>query len=166
MCVCGLLSISAKELQFHPCCKREVAMDSQRKRWHLLAVTVTLMAGTFAVGAERKYSIMDPPKTVTVTEKDSKVSLARGDMLVVRLEIMGEDYLWQIAKNDKALLKPLDKVPVDKVGKAPPPKGADLQVFYLTAEAAGTVVLELEYRSRADKDAKPAKTYKVTVQID
>ena len=120
-----------------------------------------------ALGTERTYSIMTDSKTVTVTdkEKNTKVTLAPDDLLVVRLEApMGEGFQWQITQNNKDQLKSV-KAPPDKLGKSPPSK-VELQVFYFKAITAGTSDLELEYKRSADKDAKPVKTYKITVQID
>jgi predicted secreted protein len=85
---------------------------------------------------------------------------------VVRLDApLGEGYLWQITKSNKGQLKPLDKAPPDKLGKGRP-STVEQQVYYLRAEAAGASDLELEYRLAKDKDAKPAKTFKVKVKID
>jgi predicted secreted protein len=147
-----------------------VAMTAYRQRWPLVVVAA-LTAATLTLGATRGSSTMDDqktqPKTVTITgkDKDAKVRLTRGDLLVVRLEgPLGDGYLWQISRNNKDQLTP-QKPPLDKLGKSPPSK-VELHVFYLKAEAVGTSDLEFEYRRAADKDAKPARTYKVSVQIE
>jgi predicted secreted protein len=140
----------------------------QNPRFPLLLFAAALAAISLARGAERQCAPMAQPNTVTVTDKDkdARVRLAPGDLLVVRLEApLGEGYLWQITRNNEEQLKPLAKAPQDKLGKAPPSK-VELQVFYLRAESAGSHDLDLEYKRPTDKDAKPAKTFKVTVQIE
>lgn len=142
-------------------------MKTRQKPWHLVLVALALATASLALGAERKVTAVDDPKTVTVTEKqkDGKVALDKGDLLVVRLEsTLGDGYLWKITGNKGDSLKVLDKAPGDKVGKVPPSK-YELQVYYLRAQAPGTVDLQLEYCSKTDKDAKPAMTYKVTVEV-
>jgi predicted secreted protein len=146
-------------------------MKRRQKRWQLItsAVSGFLALSLLALAEAEEHSAMQQPKyvTVTVKEKDKGVSLAVGDTLVVRLEAPQSEkgLLWHISKNDKDLLKPLDKIPEDKVGKSRPGL-VDLQVFYLKAEARGKVELQFEYKQPKDKDRKPADTYKVTVQID
>src|SRR5947209_7869574 len=125
------------------------------------------MAGSLAWGAERESPMGADPKTITVTDKDknTKVSLAPGDLLIVRLEApLGEGYQWRITRNNKDLLKPLEKAPVDRLGKSPPSK-VELQVFYFDAATAGANDLELEYRRPADTEGKPARMFKGTLEI-
>jgi len=141
---------------------------SQPQRWALLVVAVALAAGTLTVGATTEGTVVDQPKTVTVTDKDrdKEVRLAPGDLLIVRLDApSGEGYLWQITRNNKEQLKPLDKAPLDRVGKGKP-SNVEQQVYYLRAEAAGVSDLQLDYRFAKDKDAKPAATFKVKVKIE
>ena len=107
-------------------------------------------------------------KTVTVTEKDngSKISLNKGDLLVVRLEAQsGTAYLWDIGKNDAAVLKPQGKREVEKPEK-PVPGGKVTHVFRLKAAASGDSTLELNYRRPFDKEeTKSAKTFKISVSV-
>jgi inhibitor of cysteine peptidase len=104
-------------------------------------------------------------KTVALTEQDSgsKVMLAAGDSLAVILEKQaGTAFSWIIAKNDK------DQLRLDKSGesKADKPGGKTLQLFVFQAQKTGTSELELQYKRPFDKDKAPAKTFKVTVQIE
>jgi predicted secreted protein len=149
-------------------CPEEVAMTTPRKRGTLFFFSFALTAALLPAGAAKERVNMVQPKTITITDKnkDGKVNLAVGDLLWVRLEgPLGEGHVWQITKNNKDRLKPLEKPPLDKLGKAPPSK-VELHSFYLDAVSAGTVELELEYRKKGDKDAKAERKFKATVQIE
>ena len=109
-------------------------------------------------------------KTVTVTvkakDKEGKVKLARGDTLEVRLPSnRTTGFSWQVAKIEKERLKAQGK-PVYERPKKPLPGAGGVEVFRFTAEAAGKSELELIYKRPFEKDKPPAKTYKLTVEIE
>jgi len=106
-------------------------------------------------------------RTVTLIEKDSgtKVKLATGDTLLVKLEMQaGTGFSWAIAKNDKEQLLQQGKVEIEKPSKLP--GGKATQVFRFKAEKTGTSDLELQYKRPFEKDKEPARTFKVTVTIE
>jgi inhibitor of cysteine peptidase len=107
-------------------------------------------------------------KTVTVTEKDGggKVSLGKGDTLVVRVESQrSTGYIWKIVKNDGAVLKQSGPPEYEKTEK-PLPGAKGIEIFRFRAEASGTSELELQYARPFEKDKAPAKTFKLTVKVD
>jgi inhibitor of cysteine peptidase len=108
------------------------------------------------------------PKTVTVTEKekDTTVTLNKGDVLVVKLSIQGgTGYTWVVAKKNAAVLKPMGKPETEKPDK-PKPGGSLTMVFRFTAEAKGTSDLEMEYKRPFEKDKAPLKTFKLSVKVE
>jgi inhibitor of cysteine peptidase len=107
-------------------------------------------------------------ETVTVKDKDKegKVKLARGDTLEVRLPSnRTTGFSWQVAKIEKDRLKSQGK-PMYELPKKPLPGAGGVEVFRFTAEAAGKTELELIYKRPFEKDKPPAKTYKLTVEIE
>jgi inhibitor of cysteine peptidase len=103
-------------------------------------------------------------KTVTITDKDkdTKVQLAKGDKLLVRLEAnLTTGYSWDLATNDNDILKSAGKpeyeTPKDKKGIV---GAGGTQVFTFTAKGAGELDVELQYKRPFDKDTEPAKTFK------
>ncbi len=106
-------------------------------------------------------------KTVTLGDEDGggSVCLAPGDVLVVRLEAqLGTGYGWQVAKNDRKLLRQHGDPELESPGRGRP--GAkERQVFRFTALAAGKAPLELHYARPWDKEASPLKTYRVEVEV-
>jgi inhibitor of cysteine peptidase len=126
-----------------------------------------LTAESAAFGDKEK----DPKgKTVTVTvkakDKEGKVKLARGETLEVRLPSnRTTGFSWQLAKYDKDKLKSQGKPEYERP-KKPLPGAGSVEVFRFTAEAAGKSELELVYKRPFEKDKPPAKTYKLTVEIE
>lgn len=110
--------------------------------------------------------VAEQPKPVTVTEKESgnKVALAKGQELVVSLEIRtGTGYTWQVAGLDGKLLEQVGKPVLERTDNKP---GAPArQVFRFKATAAGSGMLELNYLRPFEKDAKPAKQFKMSVAV-
>jgi len=106
------------------------------------------------------------PVTVKDRDKEGKVNLARGDTLEVRLPSnRTTGFSWQVAKIEKDRLKSQGK-PVYEVPKKPLPGAGGVEVFRFTAEAVGKTELELIYKRPFEKDKPPAKTYKLTVEIE
>lgn len=104
-------------------------------------------------------------KPIIITDKDSKVQLAKGDTLALRLPANPTTgFSWTIAKNDDAKLKSAGKPEFEPPDKKVVGAGGT-QIFRFTAEAAGEFELELHYKRPFEKDKDPAKTHKVKVTI-
>src|SRR5437868_807099 len=73
-------------------------------------------------------------------------------------------YRWQIVRNNPEQLKLLGKSTFDRP-KAAPPGAGGTQTFHFQAEEPGASELELVYRRPFEKDAKAAKTLKLTFTI-
>jgi inhibitor of cysteine peptidase len=99
-------------------------------------------------------------------EKSGKVKLAVGDTLEVRLPSnRSTGFSWQIARVAKGKLNPLGK-PMYVQPKEPRPGAGGVEVFRFTAGAPGKSDLELVYKRPFEKDKSPAKTYKLSVEIE
>jgi inhibitor of cysteine peptidase len=137
---------------------------STHKQWAVLALFVACLAlaSSPSAGGEK-----DKGKTITVTAKEegTKVKLARGDLLQVRLEALpSAGYSWQVARLNEQQLKAEGKPEFEKPAKKV--IGAKTtQVLRFRAEKAGTSDLELHYKRPFEKDKAPAKTFKLTVEV-
>jgi inhibitor of cysteine peptidase len=108
-----------------------------------------------------------PNQPVIVTGKDDgkKVGLEKSERLIVKLEARpGTGYSWRVTKNDPAKLKQegaptVERPDNDKLD------GVEYQVFCFTGVSGGIVRLEMDYRRPWEKDAAPAKTFGIDVQI-
>ena len=109
-------------------------------------------------------------KTITLTDADLKkdnvkVELAKGDKLELKLAANPTTgFTWVVGSKESTALKSAGKpeyVP-DKKGKV---GGGGIQVFTFTAEAAGEVDVEMQYKRPFEKDKEPAKVYKFRVVI-
>jgi inhibitor of cysteine peptidase len=143
-------------------------MISGRRLTALLALSVLAGLGLAASGDATPGDKDKGPKTVTVTDKDKdgKVTLGKGEVLEVRLAAnLTTGFSWQLAKNDTDRLKPQGK-PVYERPKEPRPGAGGMQVFRFTAEATGKSELRLIYKRPFEKDTPPAKTFKLTVEVE
>jgi predicted secreted protein len=108
---------------------------------------------------------------VIVREKDKKVMVEKGEILVVKLPArLGTGYGWQVVKNDKSLLK-LDGEPLtEDIPSEDREKhnvgGTEYQVFRFLSKDSGEEELKMEYRRSFEEGSKPRKTYKVDVKIN
>ena len=131
----------------------------------LLLVLVPAFVATAMLGAASARA--DGEKTVTITVKDkaTELKLSKGDTFELKMQMQGgTGYTWQVAKDDKKILKSKGEPTTEPVGD-PKPGGPELRVFRFQAVAAGTCELELHYRRPFDKDKAPEKTYKITIQV-
>src|SRR5262245_44264893 len=101
--------------------------------------------------------------TVIITDKDRTVTMAEGDVLLVKLPArLGTGYSWRVAKIDKCQLR-RDREPWVEDDKSQP-GGKQVQVFRFVPKDLGTSMLELHYVRPFEKDVPPHKTYRVKVQ--
>jgi inhibitor of cysteine peptidase len=148
-------------------------MFAGKRMTALLTLSAAAYLGLAALTAESaafgdKEKAKGKTMTVTVKDKDKegKVKLAKGDTLEVRLPSnRTTGFSWQIAKIDKDKLKSQGK-PVYEAPKKGLIGAGGTEVFRFTAEAAGKSELELIYKRPFEKDKPPAKTYKLTVEIE
>src|SRR5262249_27911725 len=141
----------------------------------LLTLSAAACLGLAALSGESAAALGDKKeekkgKTVPVTVKDKdkegKVKLARGDTLEVRLPSnRTTGFSWQVAKIEKDRLKSQGK-PMYEAPKKGLIGAGGTEVFRFTAEAAGKTELELVYKRPFEKDKPPARTYKLTVEIE
>jgi inhibitor of cysteine peptidase len=111
---------------------------------------------------------------VIVTEKDNgrNVAIAKGGVIVVRLEVTsGTGYSWfpsappALAKRDvPRQLEQLGKSSMEKP-KDSRPGATEIQVFRFKAVSAGPATLEFYYARPWEKNTPPAKTFQVQITV-
>ena len=139
----------------------------------LATLSAAAYLGLAAVSAEsaaafgdKKDETQSKAVTVMAKDKEGKVKLAKGATLELKLDYTGgTGFTWEVAKIDKDKLKSQGKPTVERP-KQPRPGARTKQVFRFTAEATGKTDLELIYRRPFEKDKAPAKTYKLSVEIE
>src|SRR5262249_6772160 len=131
------------------------ALASRGKGWRMRSVQrmsvgpVLLILSMILLGSAAPPSgaaLADEPKPATVTEKDNdgKVTLTKGQELVVNLEITtGTGYTWQAARSDAKQLEQAGKPKVEL--KEEKPGAVARQVFRFKALTPGTTTLEMHY---------------------
>ncbi|MEW6211958.1 MAG: protease inhibitor I42 family protein [Acidobacteriota bacterium] len=137
------------------------------KQTRSLAVALFIVACLSLSAQGRCSTPQDAKDTLTVTDKDNgkKISLAKGNTLIVRLEARpGTGYGWRVAKNDAEKLKPEGEPTEESPGKEVI-DGTEYQIFRFKAVSRGTVFLELHYVRPWEKDAPPEKTWSMEAQI-
>jgi len=128
-----------------------------------------LLVGACLISGGQPFSFEMPAdqKLVTVREKDNKLelSLPKDGILIVRLGVSpGTGFSWHITHSDRDRLKLLGD-PVFEASEEATPGLSEQQVFRFKALTAGPSVLKLAYRRGWEKDASPAKTFKIKVKI-
>lgn len=146
-----------------------IAWKEDRRMVRLIGITSLMAALTLALSGEGN-AVTPEPKTVTVTEKENgtKIKLAKGDSLVLKLvEQPGTAFGWDFIKSGEKVLK-LQGKPLTEKPEKPIPGGKVTKVWRFKAEGAGVAELEMHYRRPFDdpKKTPPAKTFKLTVQVD
>ncbi|HLN29843.1 MAG TPA: protease inhibitor I42 family protein [Gemmataceae bacterium] len=104
---------------------------------------------------------------VTVTERDNNttISLAKNDVLAVKLEAqLGTGYDWSFHGNDPKKLKETGKPEVESEGDGLPGK-IEHEVFRFKAKCSGDTKLDFDYKRPFEKDEKPLKTFHIKVTI-
>jgi predicted secreted protein len=105
---------------------------------------------------------------ITLTSVDNNKTVvvpAKGTLTIKLPAQLGTGYSWEVSDIDKDRLsmagKPIiETIAKDGVGRE------DLQVFTFTPSKEGTAVLKLRYARPWEKDAKPLKSFAVTVTIE
>jgi len=104
---------------------------------------------------------------VRASDKDNKrqLTLSVGDTLEIRLEVQfGTGFSWRIASYDARRLKLLAQE--EQHGETEKPGGTEHQLFRFQALAKGDMAVRLEYVQPWDHDAKPERTYALSVRIE
>jgi predicted secreted protein len=118
-----------------------------------------------ALGACAATGAGGGPVIVTAADQGHTVRIDRGGLLVVKLEAqLGTGFVWHIVRNDAHVLVPLGEPEIERQGEGKP-GAVEVQVFRFRGEAAGTSALELAYAQPWQKEAKPAKTFRITVEV-
>jgi inhibitor of cysteine peptidase len=102
-----------------------------------------------------------------VTEKDDgkRLSAIAGQALTLKLPCQpGTGYTWAILERDQKLLELVGE-PRFEGGDSKRLGGVEHQVFQLRALAIGTAGLQLGLVRKWEKDQKPKKTFRVTLEI-
>ena len=103
---------------------------------------------------------------IGVTEADNghEFTLSRGDTLEVSLPATsGTGYTWQEAPIADALVKPVGDTKF-KIDDAMP-GGSGHQIFRFSVESSGTGALEIHYLRPWEKDARPAKVFRILLIV-
>jgi inhibitor of cysteine peptidase len=133
-------------------------MRPSRKTVRLLATIVLLLAAS-AASAAKLIDVSDP-------DDGGTVQMSRDDTLRVRLHATpGTGYSWTVGKVDETALA--ESAPRKFV---PPPKqipgAVGHDVFEFRAARSGRTSLEMRYVRPWEKDAAPARTFRVDVNIE
>ena len=105
---------------------------------------------------------------VVVTEKDNNrsIELKKGGVLLVQLEHNpGTGYSWQVARNNKKLLKLAGQTSVPVAGEKVTMGGSEVETFRFQAVKSGTDVIELQCKRAWEKKKEPLKNFLITVKI-
>lgn len=105
------------------------------------------------------------PVVLTDSDNGKSFTLAPGANLEVSLRATsGTGYLWTIAGNDPAVLKPRGLGNFE-MPKDAPPGAMGTQVFHFDAQTPGTAKLEMAYVRPWEKNTPPAATWSITVRV-
>jgi len=110
---------------------------------------------------------LGPPSTVITTGDNGKeFTLPKGGVLIVRLPgNPSTGYSWVLNSDPTPLA--LTTTDYERPKQTPPIAGAPrTQQLRFTAEASGTVTIQLAYRRPWEKDVAPLKTFSVTVNVE
>jgi predicted secreted protein len=102
-----------------------------------------------------------------VTEKDDgkRLSAVAGQALTLKLPCQpGAGYTWTILARDQELVELVGE-PTFEGGDSKRLGGVEQQIFHLRALSAGVAALELGLARKWEKDQKPKKTFRVTLEI-
>lgn len=103
--------------------------------------------------------------TVTYSDNNREITVARGTLLVVRLAANpSTGYSWQVGGDAAPLALQSSEFEATKQDQRLP-GSPEVQVLRFKTTAAGTAMLFLEYRRPWEKNAAPAKTFRVTVTV-
>jgi inhibitor of cysteine peptidase len=133
------------------------------------AIIGIALVASLACGDDEEPSEGGYPDEVELTDADNgaSVKLADGGTLVISLESNpSTGFAWTIAEPAPSQLESQgDPVYVPPAETTPIVGAPGTEVFTLTAAAAGTAELKLEYRRSFEPDVPAEKTFAVTVEI-
>lgn len=110
----------------------------------------------------------EEPKTVKVDEasKKEKIHLHSGQELRVTLNMQaGTGYFWKVDKNDDKVLRPQGK-PLIKAPQKELVGAAQTVEFRFLAMQPGRSELIIHYERPFEKNAKPARTFRLKVEVE
>ena len=103
--------------------------------------------------------------TLTEAQNGKSVTIAKGASVVISLESNPTTgYVWQVGKNDNAVLK-LAGAPAFEPGAKQMPGAPGHQLFKFEAVASGSDVIALDYVRPWEKDLTPARKFSVVVTV-
>ena len=101
----------------------------------------------------------------TEVSNGKTIAVAKGDSLVISLESNpSTGYVWQIGKNENAVLK-LAGAPAFEPGAKQMPGAPGHQLFKFEAIASGSDAIELGYVRPWEKDLAPARKFSIVVTV-
>ena len=105
------------------------------------------------------------PITLTEAQNGKSVAVAKGTSIIISLESTpSTGYVWQMGKNDNAVLK-LVGAPTFEPGAKQMPGAPGHQLFKFEAIASGSDAVELGYVRPWEKDLTPARKFSVVVTV-
>jgi len=129
-----------------------------------------LVAVPFAASQEPKAATSGSkaasPVVATEADNNGRLTVARGTLLLVRLKANPTTgYSWQLGSDPKPLA--LQSSEFERSKQDQPLAGSpEIQVMRFETSAVGTASLVLEYRRPWEKNAAPAKTFKLQVTVE
>jgi len=125
----------------------------------VLLVVVVLIIGIALVGCAAGAG-----KTVTAADAGKSIEVKKGQTVSVTLEgNPTTGYLWQVAKIDESVLKQTGDFDFDADSNLTGAGGK--LTFHFETVGAGSTALQLVYKRPWEKDAKPEKTFDVTIVV-
>jgi inhibitor of cysteine peptidase len=138
-------------------------MNPQRLRFLDIVVVSTCL---FLAAPGSCRAVDQDKKIVVATEQNDgeKILLAKDAQLVVKLPSQpGTGYGWRVGES--GLLRALGKAEIETPSEGVPGQ-KERQVFRFRAQASGSSFLELQYVREWEANAKPAKTFRLQVEIE
>lgn len=127
----------------------------------LAAVCLPLVLVACAAPADGKK-----PVVATQADDGKTVALAPGDLLHVALSASGgTGYAWTLLKQEGDALKAEAAPQSREAGGQPLPGGSETSVHAFSAKGKGEATLSFGLIRPWEKDAKPAETFTLTLQV-
>ena len=128
----------------------------------LVALALPLLVAPAAAVAK------GPVRTLTEAANGRQVALARGETLRLRLEANATTgYSWEIAELPRILRRTGSgyEAPAQPRGRPPIAGAGGTQNFTFAARTAGRGTLRLVYRQPWDRQARPDRSFRLTVIV-
>lgn len=131
-------------------------------------VAVLIFVGAFCAGpplAHTAESSKAPRWKVTISDNGKAITVASGSTLVVVLPATpGTGYGWVTAHDVGGHLKQIGTPDFMPQGNAMPGQAGN-EIFRFEANSTGSGILEMGYVRPWEKNAVPARTFRVTVTV-